>query len=154
MALENKKLIKKSGLYLIGNFSSKILASLLLPVYAVYVTAAELGTYDMIYYCLQYDYTSRVLLYVGSCVEICIKADEDEKIKYTSTLLCFLCIDTILILFGAVLGKNILRISYKYYYEAVAYIVVFGCAQVLQALARAIKKKWNICYFWRCIYCS
>lgn len=140
MALENKKLIKKSGLYLIGNFSSKILASLLLPVYAVYVTAAELGTYDMIY-----TVCSMIIPVVFFCMweatlRYVLKADEEEKIKYTSTLLCFLCIDTVLILFGAVLGKNILRISYKYYYEVVAYIVVFGCAQVLQALARAIKK--------------
>lgn len=140
MALENKKLIKKSGLYLIGNFSSKILASLLLPVYAVYVTAAELGTYDMIY-----TVCSMIIPVVFFCMweatlRYVLKADDDEKKKYTSTLLGFLCIDTILILFGSVLGKNILRISYKYYYEAVAYIVVFGCAQILQALARAIKK--------------
>lgn len=44
--MENKKIIKKSGLYLIGNLSSKILTSLLVPIYAFYVTSADLGTYD------------------------------------------------------------------------------------------------------------
>lgn len=44
--MENKKIIKKSGLYLIGNLSSKILTSLLVPIYAFYVSSADLGTYD------------------------------------------------------------------------------------------------------------
>ncbi len=44
--MENKNVIKKSILYFIGNFSSKILTSILVPIYAFYVNAATLGNYD------------------------------------------------------------------------------------------------------------
>ncbi|GFK21211.1 oligosaccharide flippase family protein [Tetragenococcus halophilus] len=39
-------LIKKSLIYLIGNFSSKILGTLIIPIYAAFLTASELGNYD------------------------------------------------------------------------------------------------------------
>lgn len=37
---------KKTGLYFIGNMSSKIMTALLVPVYAFYVSAYDLGAYD------------------------------------------------------------------------------------------------------------
>ena len=42
----NKKLIKKSGIYFIGNLSSKIFSALLLPIYAFYINTEDLGYYD------------------------------------------------------------------------------------------------------------
>lgn len=39
-------MMKKSFLYLIGNFSSKIFGTLIIPIYAVYLSAPELGSYD------------------------------------------------------------------------------------------------------------
>lgn len=44
--MNNKQIIKKSGLYLIGNLSAKILSVLLIPIYAFYVNSYDLGTYD------------------------------------------------------------------------------------------------------------
>ena len=44
--MENKRIVKKSLLYLIGNFSSKVLSSLLVPIYAFYVSTSSLGNYD------------------------------------------------------------------------------------------------------------
>lgn len=42
-------MMKKSFLYLIGNFSSKIFGTLIIPIYAVYLSAPELGNYDFQY---------------------------------------------------------------------------------------------------------
>lgn len=39
-------LIRKSLIYLVGNFSSKILGTLIIPIYAAYLSASELGAYD------------------------------------------------------------------------------------------------------------
>jgi O-antigen/teichoic acid export membrane protein len=40
------KLIKKAGLYFIGNMSAKLIAVILIPLYAFFVTSEDLGTYD------------------------------------------------------------------------------------------------------------
>lgn len=44
--MENKQIIKKSILYFIGNLSSKVLTSLLVPIYAFYIIASDLGKFD------------------------------------------------------------------------------------------------------------
>ena len=44
--MENTKVVKKTMLYFIGNFSSKILTSVLVPIYAFYISAEALGIYD------------------------------------------------------------------------------------------------------------
>ena len=44
--MENKRIAKKSLLYFIGNFSTKMLSSLLVPIYAFYIATEELGTFD------------------------------------------------------------------------------------------------------------
>jgi O-antigen/teichoic acid export membrane protein len=43
----SKNLVKKSGLYFIGNISTKLLSFILLPVYAYYVTTNDFGNYDL-----------------------------------------------------------------------------------------------------------
>lgn len=39
-------IIKKTGIYFIGNFSSKILMAIIIPIYAFYVTSEDLGNFD------------------------------------------------------------------------------------------------------------
>lgn len=45
--MRNKNLLKKSGIYFIGNLSSKIMSALLIPIYAFYINAEELGYYEL-----------------------------------------------------------------------------------------------------------
>ncbi|MFY8331108.1 polysaccharide biosynthesis C-terminal domain-containing protein [Vagococcus carniphilus] len=40
-------LLKKIGLYFLGNFSTKIIGTLLIPIYAIYVLPEELGEIDL-----------------------------------------------------------------------------------------------------------
>ena len=39
-------MVKKTLIYLAGNFSSKIFGMLIIPIYATYLTASQLGNYD------------------------------------------------------------------------------------------------------------
>lgn len=39
-------LIKKTGIYFIGNIASKVLSAVIIPIYAIYVTPEALGSYD------------------------------------------------------------------------------------------------------------
>jgi len=47
MKEHGKSLLKNALIYAIGNFGSKILAFLLLPLYTYYLTKKEFGTYDL-----------------------------------------------------------------------------------------------------------
>ena len=42
----NAGIIKKSAIYLVGNFSSKILMAIIIPIYAFYVQSSDLGYFD------------------------------------------------------------------------------------------------------------
>ncbi|QCJ44759.1 hypothetical protein FAY30_24340 [Bacillus sp. S3] len=44
--MQGSKLIKKTGLYFIGNLSSKLLSVVLVPIYAFYISSSDLGYYD------------------------------------------------------------------------------------------------------------
>ena len=39
-------LIRKTGIYFIGNIASKVLSAVIIPIYAIYVTPEALGSYD------------------------------------------------------------------------------------------------------------
>ena len=40
------RLLKKTGLYFIGNLASKMMVALLIPIYAFFVKSEELGYFD------------------------------------------------------------------------------------------------------------
>lgn len=40
------RLFKKTGIYFIGNFSSRVISALIVPIYAIFVSSADLGEYD------------------------------------------------------------------------------------------------------------
>ena len=43
---DNNSLVKKTLIYLAGNFSSKIFGVIIIPIYATYLTASQLGKFD------------------------------------------------------------------------------------------------------------
>lgn len=44
--MNDSSLIRKIGVYFVGNFSSKIFSALLIPIYAFYVSSTDLGYFD------------------------------------------------------------------------------------------------------------
>ena len=44
--MDKKRILKKTGLYFIGNLSTKLLSAILVPLYAFYVNAEDLGAFD------------------------------------------------------------------------------------------------------------
>lgn len=95
-----KSLFKKLGIYFIGNFSSKILQILLVPIYAFYVSSEELGYYD---YVLTLSLVIVPVLFI-SIWEAAIKfllgeIGEENKNKIVSTILLF-CASLIVVYLG------------------------------------------------------
>ena len=141
MAMEGKQIVKKSGIYLVGNLTSKIMSSLLLPVYAIYVSAAELGTYDMVV-----TVCSVIIPFAFMCLwepilRFVLKETSQEKIEgYISSTIFYIVIAFPVGLIGGTAVKYIFHITYQYYFMAILYVLLFGSAQVFQSFTRAVKK--------------
>lgn len=44
--MQSKRLLKKTGIYFIGNLATKIISALMLPIYAFYITIDDFGYFD------------------------------------------------------------------------------------------------------------
>lgn len=137
--MENKKIAKKSALYFIGNFSSKVLSSLLVPIYAFYISAEDLGIYD---------YSQTIMNIIIPIVFISIweaiirfilgqKDDNNKDKKFATSAMFTLGICVIFAIITLIVSKFI-EISYKYYF-------IFMCcstalAQIWQYYTRALEK--------------
>lgn len=134
--METDKIARKSVLYFIGNFSSKILASLLVPLYAFYISKETLGTYD-------YSQTIMNILIPIAFMSIWeaiirfILGEQEEKHKAkayaTSALFTFIvCIITSL---GILVFSNFIQIQYKEYF--ILMVCSSALAQIWQYFSRA-----------------
>lgn len=141
MAMEGKNIVKKSGIYLVGNLTSKLMSSLLLPVYAIYVTAAELGSYDMVVTVCGIIIPFAFMCLWEAILRFVLKETDRDKIEgYISTFLFYVALVYVVGIIGGFFADVAFRINYDYYYTVILYVLFFGTAQIFQSLARATKK--------------
>ena len=76
-----KMLIKNTGLYFIGNFASKILNVLLVPIYMIYLNAEDFGGIDLVLLLSSIVALLFTLDMTDAAYRFMIDADSDEK-KY------------------------------------------------------------------------
>lgn len=134
--MESNKIAKKSVLYFIGNFSSKILASLLVPLYAFYISKEILGIYD-------YSQTiMNILIPVAfiSIWEAIIRfilgeQKEETKIKAYATSAVFTFAICLLICLGTIIVSSFIQIQYKEYF--ILMVCSSALAQIWQYFSRA-----------------
>lgn len=137
--MNNSKLLKKSGLYLIGNMSSKLLTVLILPIYALYLTPDSLGYFDysqtvinvllpMIYLAIW----EAVLKFVLS------ENDEIELNRTLSTSIIFVLLFSIFILLISFIITSFYEFSNINFIRIM--LVSQGLAQIWQYYARALKR--------------
>ncbi|NKC66918.1 lipopolysaccharide biosynthesis protein [Vagococcus fluvialis] len=91
---EKTPLVKKIGLYFLGNFSTKIIGTLLIPLYAIYVKPAELGQID-----LQQNIASIVspIIVIGiweSILKFGLSESDDGKSKVLNTTFFYVLISS------------------------------------------------------------
>ena len=133
-------LIKKTGIYLVGNFASKLTSVLLIPLYAWFVTAEALGYYD--YY----------FTIVTMVAPVCFVAIWESVLRYTinekkrssletsiSTVVCFLLIVIVLVVIidlclSFLCSDQVFAIS-----SISVMIIVYGITAVWQYFARAFQ---------------
>lgn len=137
--MENKKIVKKSALYFIGNFSSKILSSLLVPIYAFYIATEELGIYD---------YSQTIMNIAIPIVFVSIweaiirfvlgKKDEKDKNKELASSAVFTIVMCIVFAIGTLVVNQFIEIQYTYYF--IMMCTSTALAQIWQYYSRALEK--------------
>ena len=140
MEQDNKQsMTKKTLIYLAGNFSSKIFALIIIPIYAEYLSAFELGQYDF-----QLTIANLLTPVIGlaiweSILRFGLKAEgkELQKIFSTASIISFgtLAVSflVLVILYNNLYGFNTLSFLY------VLLIIMMPMITILGYMARALK---------------
>lgn len=137
--MNHNQLIKKSGLYLIGNLSSKILTVLILPIYALYLTPNSLGYFDYSQTIINVLIPLMYLAIWEAILKFILSAkDIEETNKVISTSLFFVVCLSVIFMLAAVLIDNIFRIENIYYITFM--LLSQGIAQIWQYYARSLKE--------------
>ncbi len=131
----NSGVIKKSAIYLIGNFSSKILMAIIIPIYAFYIQSSDLGYFD---------YSQTIMSIVVPIVffsvwEAILKFTIDGTYQrqdiINSAILLSLCACAVIA--AGMLVVN-LFISIRYFAYIVAMFLMYGLVQIWQYAARGL----------------
>lgn len=137
--MENKNIVKKSVLYLIGNFSSKILTSLLVPIYAFYVSTKTLGDYD--YYMTIINIISPILFVTiwEAILKYILTEKDTEKnaVNSTTSALFTLCINIFILFIGII---SLIVSKDNLYLFIALMMITSSLSQIWQSYCRAYKK--------------
>lgn len=135
-----KNIIKKMSIYFIGNLSTKLLSVLLVPIYAYFVAATDLGEYDYIIAVSNVIFPVVYLVIWEAILRYCVKDNKKlEKDKIISTTIIFAAFVSILFC--------IIFMSYYFYSgqsSSLIFIMLFsithGLTSIWQFSARALGK--------------
>ena len=97
----NSRFLKKSIIYFIGNFSSKIMSVLLIPIYASFVSTEDLGNYDYIIALMNIIIPIVFFNMWDSILKFGINRNKKEELEkiYTSAIV-FVAINIVLFIIG------------------------------------------------------
>lgn len=89
---QEKKLVKKTIIYAIGNIGSKVLAYLMVLVYSHYITAEDLGYYDLILATVSMIQPIITFQISDGVYRFLVSGYEEEKKRIVSSVFKMLCI--------------------------------------------------------------
>lgn len=137
--MESKRLLKKTGLYFIGNLSSKILTFLLVPIYAFYIKSDDLGYYD---------YAQNIM---NIAVPLCFAAiweailkfvlqedDEGKKNTVIATSAAFTLFVSFLICFAMTVYNAVISDKINSFFYVLLMIISYAVMFIWQYYARAL----------------
>lgn len=131
------RLVKKTGLYFIGNLSSKIVSAAILPIYAFFVLPNDLGAFDNAQVWANIFSPICFLAVWEAVLKFLIAEENEEKIeKRISAILFFVALASIV----TVIVSLILGFFYDIYCLniIVCMLIPMGLAQIWQYFARAL----------------
>lgn len=136
--MDYKNLFNKAGMYFIGNLSSRILSTLLVPIYAFYVSTAALGSYDYTKTLMGIISPIMVVAIWEAILKFILSQDDDIIIKKViSTTVLFSAGTSFLFLLISIAVKSITKINVEYYYLIIFMIIVHSAVYIWQYIARS-----------------
>lgn len=134
----SKSLMKKSGIYLIGNLSSKIMSALLIPIYAFSVSVNDLGYFDFSQTIMGI-LSPIIILAIWEAILkfVLIEDNLEKKRKIITTSAIFSIFVAILFLLFTIIIKQFLVYTLDYFYLIILMIVLHSLVYVWQYYARA-----------------
>lgn len=134
--MKEKNLIKKTLIYLIGNVSSKLLSVVLVPLYAFYINASQLGSFDYSQTLVNVIVPIAFMAIWEADLKFLLSSNEKKVILQSST--CFVFIQTIVIVILLIIYNMIKPIEYVQY--LLFMIITTGIAYIWQYYARGLEK--------------
>lgn len=143
--MEHNNLLKKTGLYLVGNMSSKVLNIFIIPIYAFYIQTEELGYFN---------YTQTIMNVLIPIIYIAIweavlkylLSENDENIKnvvMSSTTFFTLTISSVFFVIYRII-ISLIWPDIKYVWLIILMYISYAISQIWQYMARALGE--NIIY--------
>lgn len=137
----NSRFLKKSIIYFIGNFSSKIMSVLLIPIYASFVSTEDLGNYDYIIALMNIIIPIVFFNMWDSILKFGINRNKKEELEkiYTSAIV-FVAINIVLFIIGYLIIHRFNIISYPCFNLSIIMMLSYGFISLWQYACRAFQK--------------
>ncbi|GGA65151.1 lipopolysaccharide biosynthesis protein [Ornithinibacillus halotolerans] len=137
----SKNLLKKTGIYAVGNLSSKIMSALLIPIYAFYISTNDLGYFDFSQTLMSVTSPIIVLAIWEAILKFVLSEDKLHiKTKMLTTAFVFSLIMSLVLILTVLIINSIFDLSIKYLGLISAMIVVHSLVYVWQYSARALER--------------
>lgn len=137
----DNKFLKKTIIYFVGNFSSKILTALLIPIYAYFVSTEDLGNYDYIVALMNIIIPVVFFNMWDSILKYAIVGNREEELKkiFTSAFI-FIMINTLVFVAGYLIIYRFNIISYPCFNLSILMMLSYGSVYLWQYSCRAFQK--------------
>lgn len=145
------RLLKKTGIYFVGNFSSRVISAIIVPIYAVFVSSADLGEYDYLLTLTQIIAPVAYLAIWEAILKFCI--GEREAVERVIVTALRFCIPLALVTSFSIACVSV-ALSYPVENAAALgiMVVIYAMARVWQYAARGVARSRD--YAWSGIVSS
>lgn len=133
-----KMLIKNTGLYFIGNFASKILNVLLVPIYMIYLNAEDFGGIDLVLLLSSIVALLFTLDMTDAAYRFMIDADSDEK-KYVVISNTFVTYVVGMMFLSCLFFPVYFLYHFEYGTLFILHVLIANFSQYLMQLCRGLK---------------
>lgn len=135
---KNQNLMKGMLIYAIGNFGTKILSFLIVPLYTYYISTADMGTYDLLISTISLLTPIITLQIADASYSFMIRDRIDHKLCVASTMQLLLFNSAISVL--VIVGVN-LFFPIPYFWDFILLSVTTNILSVVQRMLRGVKNQ-------------
>lgn len=132
-------LIKKTGIYFVGNVAAQVTSALIVPIYAFFVTSENLGRYDYFITLAQMISPLCFLAIWESVLRYVMReTDESKRGVLISSIIAFSIAATSVIILGSFILSNLMSAISQSVIAVAVMSASVGLAQVWQYFARSL----------------